>query len=144
MQLQLCYIIVLIVISIILCNFKLMWTIVSVLSYDEWYNTCSPHTGSASAWSLFLTNECGYCNTIIYVGNMQDCMVMMTPLVGREATPLPASPSTWPSQEPNTTTTPLLFFFNLDNTSFFVQVSTQEHVSASHHAWVTVHVAKVR
>ena len=32
-------------------------------------------------------------------------LVSMTPPAGREATPLPASPSTWPSKEPSTTTT---------------------------------------
>ena len=33
-------------------------------------------------------------------------MVSKTPPVGKEATPLPASLSTWPSKEPSTTTTP--------------------------------------
>ena len=42
-------------------------------------------------------------------------LVSMTPPAGREATPLPASPSTWPSKEPSATTTQQPSFSNQDN-----------------------------
>ena len=49
-------------------------------------------------------------------------LVSITPLAGREATPLPASPSIWPSKEPSTTTTPSPSSSNQDNTSCTVAV----------------------
>ena len=52
-------------------------------------------------------------------------LVSMTPPAGREATPLPASPSTWPSKEPSTTTTPSPSSSNQDNTSFTSGSETQ-------------------
>ena len=39
-----------------------------------------------------------------YTRSMDTGLVLMTPPVGREATPLPASPSTWPLQKLSITT----------------------------------------
>ena len=69
-------------------------------------------------------------------------LVLMTPPAGKGTTSLLASPSTWPSQEPSTTTTPSPSSSSLENTSCTMAVRLSSGTCPSWPLWVMV--VKVR